>query len=91
MLATDPELILLDEVMAGLTPTEMKDIIETIRRIREGGITMVIIEHVMAAIMNLCDRIYVLHHGEKIAEGPPREVAHDPAVVKAYLGDEFSL
>jgi branched-chain amino acid transport system ATP-binding protein len=91
VMACEPELILLDEVMAGLTPSEHNEMIDTVRTIRASGVTVVIIEHVMPVIMSLCDRIYVLHHGELICEGPPDKVAHDPEVVRAYLGEEFAL
>ena len=90
-LATEPQLMLLDEVMAGLTPAEMRQMIDTVRRIRETGVTMVIVEHVMPVIMNLCDRIYVLHHGEKIAEGTPEEIVADKRVTEAYLGEDFMV
>ncbi|MDH3231588.1 MAG: ABC transporter ATP-binding protein [Alphaproteobacteria bacterium] len=90
-LATEPKLMLLDEVMAGLTPAEMRQMIDTVRRIRETGVTMVIVEHVMPVIMNLCDRIYVLHHGEKIAEGTPEEIVADKRVTEAYLGEDFMV
>jgi branched-chain amino acid transport system ATP-binding protein len=87
-LATGPTLLMLDEVMAGLTPTEVHDMIETIRRIRaERGITIMIIEHVMGALMTLSEHVVVLHHGEMIAEGAPAAIADDPAVQAAYLGD----
>jgi branched-chain amino acid transport system ATP-binding protein len=87
-LATHPALLLLDEVIAGLTPTEGGCLMDLIARIRGGGTTIILIEHVMRAIMNLSDRIVVLHHGEKLAEGPPREIARDAAVVNAYLGEQ---
>jgi branched-chain amino acid transport system ATP-binding protein len=87
-LATRPALMLLDEVIAGLTPTEARHLMDLIGRIRAGGTTIILIEHVMKAIMNLSDRIVVLHHGEKLAEGTPQEIARDPAVVNAYLGEQ---
>lgn len=91
VMACNPKLILLDEVMAGLTPSEHNEMIEAVRGIRASGVTVVIIEHVMPVIVNLCDRIYVLHHGELICEGAPDKVIRDPDVVRAYLGEEFAL
>jgi branched-chain amino acid transport system ATP-binding protein len=85
-LSTKPELLLLDEIMAGLNHTEVIHAIEMIRRIRDKGITIIMIEHVMHAIMNVCDRIIVLHHGEKIAEGTPKEIASNQRVIDIYLG-----
>jgi branched-chain amino acid transport system ATP-binding protein len=85
-LATKPDLLLLDEVMAGLTPTEVDSAIELIKKISNRGITVFIIEHVMKAIMTVSDRIIVLHHGEKIAEGTPEEIAANPKVIEIYLG-----
>ena len=90
-LATEPELMLLDEVMAGLTPSEMHQMIDTVRRIRDAGVTMVIVEHVMPVIMSLCDRIYVLHHGKKIAEGTPEAIVSNRNVMEAYLGEDFMV
>jgi branched-chain amino acid transport system ATP-binding protein len=91
VLATEPKLVMLDEVMAGLTPSEHNSMIDTVRLIRDGGITIVIIEHVMPIIMNLSDRVYVLHHGRMIANGTPGQIANDPAVVEAYLGEDMVL
>jgi branched-chain amino acid transport system ATP-binding protein len=86
-LATKPELLLLDELMAGLNPTEVAQAIELVNRIRDNGITIFMIEHVMKAIMSVCDRIMVLHHGEKIAEGTPQEIATSKRVIEVYLGE----
>jgi branched-chain amino acid transport system permease protein len=90
-LATQPELILLDEVMAGLNPRELTEVVSLIRKINKEGITIIIIEHVMSAIISLCHRVVVLHHGEKIAEGTPEEIVNDPRVVEAYLGEEYLI
>jgi branched-chain amino acid transport system ATP-binding protein len=90
-LATKPKLLLLDEVMAGLTPHEIDETLPLLRRIREEGITLFVVEHVMHAIMSLSDRIAILHHGEKIMEGSPQEVAKDERVIKAYLGEEYVI
>lgn len=85
-LATKPELLLLDELMAGLNPTEIAQAMELVTRMRDLGITIFMIEHVMKAIMNVCDRILVLNHGEKIAEGTPQDIATSKTVVEVYLG-----
>ena len=86
-LASNPNLLMLDEVMAGLTPSEVKDMLAVIRRLKDSyDLTILIIEHVMQALMDLSDRIIVLHHGELIAEGTPSEVAKDPQVLEAYIG-----
>jgi len=90
-LATSPKLLLLDELLTGLTPRECDEAIELIRLIRKQGVTVLIVEHVMKVIMGLCDRVTVLHHGEKIFEGTPKEVVTDEHVVKVYLGKRFSL
>jgi branched-chain amino acid transport system ATP-binding protein len=87
-LATEPKLLLLDEVMAGLRPTETDRMIAILRELNRGGLTILLIEHVMRAVMALATRVLVLHHGAAIAEGAPQEVVRDPAVVKSYLGAE---
>lgn len=86
-LATKPTLLLLDELMAGLNQTELNQAMDLVRNIREKGTTIVMIEHVMKAIMNICDRIIVLHHGKKIADGTPQEVANSKTVIEVYLGE----
>jgi len=86
-LSARPALLMLDEVLAGLNPTEVARMIDIVRAIRESGVAILMIEHLMQAIMSLSDHIVVLNSGRKLSEGPPAQVASDPAVVEAYLGD----
>jgi branched-chain amino acid transport system ATP-binding protein len=88
-LAMEPDLVLFDEVMAGLNFSEIDQAVELIRKINEKGITILIIEHVMRAIKSVCDRIFVLHHGEKIADGPVAQVLNNENVIRAYLGKRY--
>ena len=85
-LATRPDMLLLDESFAGLNPSEQNEVIEIIRKVREKGITIMVIEHHMKVIMSISDRIVVLNYGEKIAEGTPKEIGNSPLVIQAYLG-----
>lgn len=88
-LATQPKILLLDEVLAGLNPTEIEESVKLIKQIHASGITILMIEHVLQATMAICERIVVLDQGKKIAEGTPHEVTSNPEVIKAYLGDEY--
>jgi branched-chain amino acid transport system ATP-binding protein len=88
-LAMDPELLMLDESMAGLTPVELRQIIELIRKVRASSVTVVVVEHVMEAVMELSDRVIVLNSGRKIIEGTPKEVVANPEVKRAYLGGKI--
>jgi len=90
-LATNPKLLLLDELLTGLTPAESDEAIELIKQINKQGVTVLIVEHVMRVIMGLCDRVIVLQHGEKICEGTPKQVCADENVVKVYLGKKFTF
>ncbi len=89
-LAMEPEVLLLDEVMAGLNPTEVDAAVALIKEIRDTGVTILVIEHVMRAIRQVSDRVFVLHHGQKIADGTPEEVMSDDQVIKAYLGSRYT-
>jgi branched-chain amino acid transport system ATP-binding protein len=90
-LATKPKLLLLDEILTGLTPKESDEAIALVKLIRKQGVTILMVEHVMKVIMGLCNRVTVLHHGEKICEGTPEKVCNDENVVKVYLGKKFSF
>ena len=86
-LATNPRLLLLDEMMSGLTAKEMEDAVRLVKSIGDSGITMIVVEHVMKAILDISTRLIVLNYGKKIAEGEPREVVRNEQVIEAYLGD----
>jgi branched-chain amino acid transport system ATP-binding protein len=89
-LATKPELLLLDETAAGLNPSELDEAIDLIRKIRENGITILIVEHIMKVIMTISDRIHAINFGQTIAQGTPKDVANNRAVIEAYLGEEYA-
>jgi len=89
-LGTEPRLLLLDEVMAGLSPGEVPEILEVIRQINAAGVTVLFVEHIMAAVMTIANRVVVLHHGELLADDTPAEVSRHPQVVSAYLGEEYA-
>ena len=89
-LALRPRLLLLDEVMSGLVPTEREPVLDLLRRLRDEGVTLLFVEHVMQAVMKLSDRIIVLHHGEVLASGNPKSVTSNLRVIDAYLGEEPS-
>jgi len=90
-LATEPKLLLLDEVMAGLRPNEVDEMVDILKNLRNRGITIFVIEHIMRAIMALSDRIVVIQFGKKIAEGTPNEIANNEKVIKAYLGEDYAV
>ncbi|MHB1314660.1 MAG: ABC transporter ATP-binding protein [Christensenellales bacterium] len=89
-LATEPRLLLLDEVMAGCNPQEKLELVEVCRKIRSSGITIIVIEHDIKTIMSLCDKVIVLHRGEKLVEDVPVKVANDPRAISAYLGEDYA-
>jgi len=89
-LATEPELLLLDEFMAGLNPSEVQQAVDFIRSMKDKGITVIVVEHIMKAIMNCSERIIVLNAGMKIAEGPPEEIVKNPDVIRVYLGAGYA-
>jgi branched-chain amino acid transport system ATP-binding protein len=90
-LATQPKLLMLDESMAGLTRVELREMIDLIKKIREKGVTLVVVEHVMEAVMEISDRVIVLNSGRKIMEGSPKEVVVNKEVIQAYLGEKYNV
>lgn len=90
-LASQPKLLLLDELAAGLATGELDDLMDIIRKIRDSGVSILMVEHIMKVIMGLCDRVMVIQYGTEIAHGTPQEVAHDPKVTEAYLGEDYML
>ena len=90
-LASNPKVLMLDEVGAGLTPPELEEVMALLRRIANSGIATIVVEHLMRLIMGLCDRIIVLHYGQKIAEGTPHEIRGSKGVAEAYLGEKYLL